>query len=191
MELITKTKNKILYFVNYIKFEHILKESQYIRIRFTKSYDEFWTDVINKAINNIELAEFEKKGNIFMGKKDDKYYFIGGVLENTSITQIDGTLFMVNKDLDILVELTTENKENMIQITKEQHELLKYYTKNKNIFAPIMGLDFYKLELVKGKMQIVVPETILLDEPKIMNFCLNVYLLNKKQNPKYKKSRLS
>lgn len=191
MELITKTKNKILYFVNYIKFEHILKESQYIRIRFTKSYDEFWTDVINKAINNIELAEFEKKGNIFMGKKDDKYYYIGGVLENTTIKQIDNKLFMVNKDLDILVELTTENKENMIHITKEQHEILKYYTKNKNIFAPIMGLDFYKLELVNGRMKIVVPETILLDEPKIMNFCLNVYLLNKKQDNKYKKSRLS
>lgn len=191
MELITKTKNKILYFVNYIKFEHILKESQYIRIRFTKSYDEFWTDVINKAINNIELAEFEKKGNIFMGKKDDKYYYIGGVLENTTIKQIDNKLFMVNNDLGILVELTTENKENMIHITKEQHEILKYYTKNKNIFATIMGLDFYKLELVNGRMKIVVPETILLDEPKIMNFCLNVYLLNKKQDKKYKKSRLS
>ncbi len=54
-----------------------------------------------------------------------------------------------------------------------------------------MGLDFYKLELVNGRMKIVVPETILLDEPKIMNFCLNVYLLNKKQDKKYKKSRLS
>ena len=42
-----------------------------------------------------------------------------------------------------------------------------------------------------GKMKIVVPETIILDEPKIMNFCLNAYLLNKKQNNKYKKSRLS
>ena len=126
-----------------------------------------------------------------MGKKDDKYYYIGGVLENTTIKQIDNKLFMVNNDLGILVELTTENKENMIHITKEQHEILKYYTKNKNIFATIMGLDFYKLELVNGRMKIVVPETILLDEPKIMNFCLNVYLLNKKQDKKNKKSRLS
>ena len=146
MEFIKKTKKTILCFLEKLKFEYILKESQYIRIRFTKPYAEFWTDVINKAINNIEPAEFEKKGNPFMGKKDDKYYFIGGVLENTSITQIDGSLFMVNKDLGILVELTTENKENMIHITKEQHELLKYYTRNKNIFAAIMGLDFYKLE---------------------------------------------